>query len=40
MALEDVEHKIEEVCATAVNLRESGDENVTMMENEEVISKV
>ena len=35
MALEDVEDKIEEVCATAVNLRESGDENVTMMENEE-----
>jgi len=35
MALEDVEDKIEEVCATVVNLRESGDENVTMMENEE-----
>lgn len=36
MALEDVEDKIEEVCATVVNLREtSGDEHVTMMENEE-----
>lgn len=36
MALEDIEDKIEEVCATTVNLQDSGDdENVTIMENEE-----
>jgi len=35
MALEDVEDKIEEVCATVVNLREIEHENVSMMENEE-----
>ena len=35
MAMEDVEDRIEEVCATAVNLREGGDENETIMENEE-----
>lgn len=33
MGLEDVEDKIEEVCATAVNLREGGE--VGLMENEE-----
>lgn len=35
MALEDLEEKVDEVCATAVNLRDTGDENVSSLENED-----